>query len=352
MKFLWFIWTLFHFDWSPLIIPVSSTSGHLQVNANSAPNARLPLIIHQTFKSANSSFSIYDPRFLSSIPENWVQARQSCLDKYIVPSALKTSDSKKQDWEYMFWTDENARSLISSEFPEHLHNFDSYPHGIERADVLRYFVLYKYGGIYLDLDIGCRSADGVDLRFLFQDLAEYQKQQNERKLKRSGTESSSSPLLNLAVFPATSPFGVSNDLMISTPEHPFFEFLISQLEAWNVNYGSKFLTVMFSTGPSFVDAQLMEYLNSQQQQKQNDLNNKSDILLLNDEWYTRLYFYHTQGSSWHGADARFFHWYHERTFEAVSITIIVVFGLSWIFRWFWIRFNKPLAKRERRQLPI
>jgi len=39
------------------------------------------------------------------------------------------------------------------EYPWFLETFDSYPYNIERADVIRYFALYHFGGIYLDLDL-------------------------------------------------------------------------------------------------------------------------------------------------------------------------------------------------------
>jgi len=49
-------------------------------------------------------------------------------------------------------TDENARQLIASDYPFFLKTYDSYEWGIQRADAVRYFVLHKYGGMYVDLD--------------------------------------------------------------------------------------------------------------------------------------------------------------------------------------------------------
>lgn len=39
--------------------------------------------------------------------------------------------------------------LIAEKFPWFLDTWFKYPYNIQRADVLRYFVLYEYGGIYL-----------------------------------------------------------------------------------------------------------------------------------------------------------------------------------------------------------
>ncbi len=39
--------------------------------------------------------------------------------------------------------------LIRDKFPWFLKTYQAYRYNIQRADVLRYFVLYEYGGIYL-----------------------------------------------------------------------------------------------------------------------------------------------------------------------------------------------------------
>lgn len=58
--------------------------------------------------------------------------------------------------EYMLWTDETAREFVKTFYPAHLHMYDSYKYPIQRADSIRYFVLHHFGGVYMDLDIGCR----------------------------------------------------------------------------------------------------------------------------------------------------------------------------------------------------
>src|SRR5947208_4237900 len=43
------------------------------------------------------------------------------------------------------WTDAKARYLIEKEYNWFLETYDSYPYMIQRADVIRYFVLAHYG---------------------------------------------------------------------------------------------------------------------------------------------------------------------------------------------------------------
>jgi mannosyltransferase OCH1-like enzyme len=56
----------------------------------------------------------------------------------------------------MLWTDGLARDFVEQNYPAFLQTFDSYKYPIQRADSIRYFVLNHFGGIYMDLDIGCR----------------------------------------------------------------------------------------------------------------------------------------------------------------------------------------------------
>jgi hypothetical protein len=56
------------------------------------------------------------------------------------------------EYQHMLWTDESGRRLIAGEFAWFLEAFDNYAMNIQRADSMRYFILYKYGGVYADLD--------------------------------------------------------------------------------------------------------------------------------------------------------------------------------------------------------
>ena len=44
-------------------------------------------------------------------------------------------------------------------YPWFLPTYQSYPYAIQRVDVLRYFLLHSLGGVYIDLDMGCRRFD-------------------------------------------------------------------------------------------------------------------------------------------------------------------------------------------------
>jgi len=88
-----------------------------------------PKIIHQQWKT-------------TKIPDG-VYSKWSAKFKELFP---------EPEYKHMLWTDENALELIKNEFPFFLSAHNKYEFGIQRADAARYFVLYKYGGLYADLD--------------------------------------------------------------------------------------------------------------------------------------------------------------------------------------------------------
>lgn len=89
----------------------------------------IPRILHQTWKNED-------------LPDNFRQMAQSWKDKHA-------------NWEYIFWTDEMNRDFIAAYFPNFLPVYDNYPNHIQRVDAVRYFILYKYGGFFIDLDFEC-----------------------------------------------------------------------------------------------------------------------------------------------------------------------------------------------------
>ena len=141
-------------------------------------------------------------------PTNWSKAFSRCNNLH-----------RHTHWTTILWTDDSLRAFIGRHYPSFLSVYDSYPYDIQRADAARYFVLYHYGGVYLDLDLGCREHG--DLRELLSAM--------ERRGK-------------VALAPATEPVGVSNDVLCATRGSPFFKDLMENLPAKNAWYGSPYLT--------------------------------------------------------------------------------------------------------------
>lgn len=126
------------------------------------------------------------------------------------------------------WNASAAESFLEEHYAWILPTYHSYPYPIQRIDLLKYFLLYHFGGVYMDLDIACR-----------------------RPLE---------PLLEFAAWiPKASPMGVNNDLIAARPGHPLLEYMTGRLPDRNRWLGSEWLTVFWSTGPRFASDMLREW---------------------------------------------------------------------------------------------
>ncbi|KAK4055239.1 hypothetical protein OIV83_000520 [Microbotryomycetes sp. JL201] len=265
---------------------------------SAAPTLRpgIPKIIHQTWKT-------------NDVPDRWKSVRQTCIDLH-------------PDYEYMLWSDESSSEFIAKEYPWFLATFDSYTYPIQRADAIRYFVLHHYGGVYMDLDIGCRR--NMDPLLYFQ-----------------------------VILPATIPVGVSNDLMFSEKEHPFMDLVIHNLVTFDHQYGTNYPTVMFSTGPMFLSAQYGLW------PKEDVEGEERQVRILPRRWYGKnapevemqgSFFDHYYGSSWHADDAGFI------TFLGKFGMVLMYLGFSIVVlgvaRLLWSKRSFLRAKSHRALGPI
>lgn len=265
-----------------------------------APNSTLltsrpqliPKIIHQTYIN-------------ESIPQRWQAAQQSCKDLH-------------EDYEYILWTDAMALEFIEKEYPWFTTTFKSYPYPIQRADSIRYFVLAHYGGVYIDLDDGCK-----------------------RRLD---------PLLSYNAFVRrTIPTGISNDVMGAIPQHPFFLRVIESLQGAKRKWVLPYITIMASTGPLFLSVVWKKWmgehadLESQSQNLQNSATSsltewKGRVRVLMPDEYSRhtwSFFEEYKGDSWHGKDAQLIFWMGKNwmllTAAGTVIVLSIGFALWWVY---------------------
>ncbi|ORY29752.1 nucleotide-diphospho-sugar transferase [Naematelia encephala] len=241
-------------DWDGRV--KESDSWHRLFNVTTRPGEKIPRLIHQTWKD-------------DQLPSKWRKAWKECREGM-------------PDYEYMLWTDDLSREFIATYYPAHLHMFDSYKYPIQRADSIRYFVLLHFGGIYMDLDIGCRRR----LDSLLQGDWE-------------------------VILPLTKPVGVSNDLIFSSKGSAFMDDTVHALAAWNHEWITNYPTVMFSTGPMFLSGQYSIYTSAH---PITPTHPRAEVRILPKSLYGKniaadlvphSFFTHFYGSSWHADDAGF-----------------------------------------------
>lgn len=60
---------------------------------------------------------------------------------------------KKHNYEYKLWDLKDCEKLIQEDYSEYQDLWNDFRYAIQRADFIRYCILHKYGGIYIDCDI-------------------------------------------------------------------------------------------------------------------------------------------------------------------------------------------------------
>jgi mannosyltransferase OCH1-like enzyme len=174
------------------------------------------------------------------------------------------------------------------------------------VDAARYFILYHYGGVYLDMDIECRGNTGGLSLWLTK------KSNKDITVLVRAMDS----IRVDSMFPLTDPMGMSNDVMFASKGNSFFKELIEALPKRNKWYGLPYLTVMFSTGPMFLSLVYMNYPSAMQ-----------EVLALSPELYSETdakFFLHLQGGTWHSSDVHAIKWLVRNRTSAVLVLISVI----------------------------
>ena len=177
---------------------------------------KIPRIIHQIYEDPAGPSS-----GLSALAETWKE--------------------QHPDWEYRFWNRKTIEGFLEAEFPDFVSTYRTYPYDVQRWHSIRYLILYRIGGLYVDMDYECL----VSMDSLL-----------NGSLCCMGME----PAMNAVVY--DKPVVVGNALMASVPNHPYFESMIKDMmNGEKYTALSKSGQIMETTG-SFMTTRLYErYLN-------------------------------------------------------------------------------------------
>jgi mannosyltransferase OCH1-like enzyme len=89
----------------------------------------IPKVLHQTWKT-------------KALPAEFSRFRKSW-------------EVNHPEWDLRLYDDAACRRFVVDEYPDLLEVYDSLSTNIERADVFRYLVVHRHGGVYADLDMEC-----------------------------------------------------------------------------------------------------------------------------------------------------------------------------------------------------
>lgn len=215
----------------------------------------IPKIIHQTWKN-------------TKIPDKWKEAVESCKEIY-------------KGYKYMLWTDDLMKKFVKKEYPFFYKTYNEYPHTIQRCDAFRFLVIYKYGGIYIDMDVYCKK--------------------------------SITPLLkhDLLLVKSANYDTFTNCFMASVPEHPFIKYCIDKLIDHKDSYSllGNHMHIMCSTGPFFINTMVNEYKLTKKDKyyivSRKEFWGDCNVCTL-DKCEGGTYFKHVTGNSWQSFDSNLY----------------------------------------------
>ena len=197
------------------------------------------------------------------------------------------------EWTHRLWSDAEVEGLLRERYPALEAAYRSYDIA-QRADLARYAILHRHGGIYCDLDV-------IPVR-------------------------SFEPLLGHAlVLPETEPLGLSNDLVLARPGHPFLEELLEGLPAavrrWDRPFVPHHFRVLLGSGPLYLTLSLRRS------------GRGGEVHRLPRELYSsqdpaRVYVMHVPGDSWARWDTHLFTFLWRRWRWLALGTALLLLGVA------------------------
>ena len=153
-----------------------------------------------------------------------------------LPDYFKTlGDTWKRDypdWEYRLWDNARMNDFVRSYYPQYLDIYSRFPYHVQRWDAIRYLILHKIGGMYVDFDY--ESIEPMD-----------------NLIDGKTCCFAQEPDSHCLVFHKKVDCLFNNAMVLSVPEHPFMAKVIETVfrEQTLQCEGSKTVCVLKTTGP-------------------------------------------------------------------------------------------------------
>lgn len=220
---------------------------------------------------------------------------------------------KNPTWTYICWNLERCSELVKYHYKQHKEMYDKYPYQIQKCDVVRYFILHRYGGLYADMDYYCNKPWDDVLSVYKNDIYLVETP------NRIGNDTH-----------------ISNSLMYSRAGHVFWNKLFIELEQSQnapIYYG-RHMTIMFTTGPGILNRiynryKLGYHLGYYPHKLFHPYGLNSEIITLNKP---DIYAIHIGKGSWESNDSKILIFIYQDYKIILSISLLMI--LPSLIYWF------------------
>jgi len=140
----------------------------------------------------------------------------------------KTWKEFNPSWEYVFWDKTKMYNFIQENYPDYISILKEYKYDVQRWDVIRYLILYKHGGVYIDFDYECLES-------------------LENLLHDKGCCFGLEPEEHAKSFQKK--IVISNAFIAIKPKHPFMKQILETVKYSSSVSEEKLIYVLETTGP-------------------------------------------------------------------------------------------------------
>lgn len=143
------------------------------------------------------------------------------------------------EWHWRLWTDADNDAFVAAEYPNLLDVYQACPTPIQRVDIVRYLILHRLGGLFVDLDF--EALRPIDALLTASAVFGCEPRENCKVHGRRRI--------------------VSNAFMAAMPGHALFTAIVSALPRCmaRTHSGNPFTAILETTGPFFLSDAIEAY---------------------------------------------------------------------------------------------
>ena len=250
----------------------------------------------RTWQQLNSSWRNKLPRHIHQI---WISSIENREISEPFRKAARICRDLHPDYTYSLWTHQTLLPWLENEYHWFVPLYLSYRYDMQRIDAMKYFLLYHFGGIYLDLDVKCNVPD------LLTAMVPANRTENEPDIIfHMGEEGISA----------------NTDIVASKPYHPLFKRAMLRLKAANRWFYLYHLTIILSAGPTFLYGIYRQYPLKE-----------SIYFIPNDLLWGKL-FDGVGGGTWYGRDTQLIIFVMGHKFLSCSLVLLTVVTLYYLVK--------------------
>lgn len=115
------------------------------------PRRGIPRIMHQIWTGGEEELQHFHAELpVTDKRSHFLEWRRSCVRTH-------------PGWKHVLWSSSDMRALVAAEVPFMLAQYDAMDTHIKRTDFARLLILWRFGGVYVDMDFECFRAIDNDI---------------------------------------------------------------------------------------------------------------------------------------------------------------------------------------------